>query len=688
MTHLDPTNPFAQRSTLPYELTPFTEVRTEHYLPAIEFGISERLAAFEALATNPEPATEQNVIHAWESAGRTLGRALTAFYHLQSADTTDELDDLEAVISPQLARLSDAIYQNRALFDRLTELAGRRDAGEVVLDEQSSYWLETHLRDFERAGVNLPEDAQERLRALNTRIAELQSSFGRIALAGSNAAGVQVTDESELAGWSEAAKDGARAAAAASGREGWLIELDSCTPQRSLPDSDDRGLRQRIHTAVVTRGLGPEHDTRQLVVELARARAERAALLGFPHHAEYVASDACSRSTAEVSAMLGKLAPAAVRNAEGEADELRGVLAGIDADATLEPWDWQYLAERVRAERFSLDANLLRPYLELERVLHEGVFAAATGLFGITFEPRPDLAGYNDEVRVWEVKDADGTGIGLYLGDYFTRPGKQGGAWMDALVDQNDLLGQRPVVSNNLNLIKPPGGQPALLVWDEVITLFHEFGHALHGLLSATRYPSQSGTATPRDFVEFPSQVNEMWALDAELLSRYAVHHQTGEPIPASWIDTMQNSQQFNQGYRTTEFLAAAILDQIWHTTPLADLPTSADEVEAFEQRGLAAAGIDFPLAPSRYRSTYFRHVFEGGYAAAYYSYIWSEVLDADTAAWFLSRGGLTRENGERYRRTLLAPGGSVDAMDTYRDFRGQDPELSHLLERRGLVVD
>ena len=688
MTVLDPANPFAQPSALPYELSPFADIRPEHYVPAIEAGMAERLAALDELAANHEPATEANVIEAWESSGQVLGRALSAFYNVQPADTTDELDAIDAEISPKLARFSDAVYQNRALFDRLTELASRRDACEVALDPQAAYWLETHLRDFERSGVHLPESEQQRLRDLNARIAELQSAFGRLALAGSNAAAVHVTDEAELAGWSAAAKDGAGAAAEAAGLEGWLIELDSCTPQRAMPDSDDRGLRRRIHAAVVGRGWSGEHDTRAILLELARARAERATLLGFVHHAEYVASDSCAKSSEAVAAMLGKLAPAAVRNARTEADELRAVLAGIDPTAEMEAADWQYLAERLRADRFNLDANLLRPYLELERVLHEGVFAAATGLFGITFVPRPDLQGYNPEVRVWEVKDADGTGIGLYLGDYFTRPGKQGGAWMNSIVEQNHLLGQRPVVTNNLNLIKPPAGQPTLLVWDEVVTLFHEFGHALHGLLSDTRFPSQSGTATPRDFVEFPSQVNEMWALDAGLLARYAVHHETGEPIPAEWIETMQNSQQFNQGFKTTEFLAAAILDQAWHTTPLEALPRDPEGVEEFEARALADAGIDFPLTPPRYRSTYFKHIFEGGYAAAYYSYVWSEVLDADTAAWFLDNGGLTRENGDRYRHKLLAPGGSVEAMDTYRDFRGQDPDIVHLLERRGLVVD
>lgn len=688
MTVLDPANPLARPSGLPYQLSPWAEIRPEHYLPALEAGMAERLAALEAVASNPEPATVENVIDAWESSGRVLARALSAFYNHKPADTNDALDAIDAEVAPKLARFADAIYQNRGLFERLVALDARRAAGEVVLDEQAGYWLETHLRDFERSGVHLPEAAQERLRELNARIAELQSAFDRLSLAGSNAAAVHVGDEAELAGWPASARAGARAAAEARGHDGWLIELDSCTPQYALVSSDDRELRRRIHTAAFTRGLAGEHDTRAVLLELAWARAERASVLGFPHHAEFVAAEACAGSSAAVAAMLARLAPAAVRNARAEADALRDVLAGLDPDAELEPWDWQYLTEKLRAERYSLDAEQLRPYLELERVLHEGVFAAASGLFGVTFVPRPDLAGYNADVRVWEVKDADGTGIGLYLGDFYTRASKQGGAWMNSVVDQNDLLGQRPVVTNNLNLVKPPAGQPTLLVWDEVITLFHEFGHALHGLFSETRYPSQSGTATPRDFVEFPSQVNEMWAVDPGLLGRYAVHHETREPIPAEWIERLRASQQFNEGFKTTEFLAAALLDQAWHTTPLADLPSSPDDVEAFEAAALAAAGVDFALTPTRYRSTYFKHIFEGGYSAAYYSYIWSEVLDADTEAWFLDNGGLTRENGERYRRRLLARGGSIDAMDAYRDFRGQDPDIVHLLQRRGLIVD
>jgi len=685
---LDASNPLAAPSSLPYELPDFSAIADTDYQPAIEAGMAEQLTELAALAADVEPASVENVIEAWEASGQLLGRALRAFYTKQPADTNPVLDDVDAAIAPQLAAHTDAIYLDRTLYDRVASLARRVEAGDVELDPASAYWLERKLQAFERNGVNLPEADQERLRALNSRIAELQSTFGREALAGLNAGAVLVTDESELDGLSEAEIAGARERASEQGHEaGWLIELDNTSGQRPLDVLKNRALRERIHRASVGRGLGGEHDTRGLVVELARLRAERAQLLGFVNHAAYVAADACARTGQAVWDLLTKLAPAAVANARAEAAEMEETWRRIEPTAPLAAWDWQYVAELLRTERYQLDATLLRPYLELERVLHDGVFAAANGLYGITFTERDDLGGYNDEVRVFEVADADGSPIGLFAADFYTRPGKQGGAWMNNMVDQNHLLDQQPVVMNNSNLVKPPAGEPTLMTWDDVVTLFHEFGHALHGLLSDTRYPSQSGTETPRDFVEYPSQVNEMWALDPDVLPRYAVHHATGEPMPSAWVETLRGSTLFQQGFKTTEYLGAALLDQVWHRTPLEELPTEADQVEDFERAALASVGLDFDLVPPRYRSTYFRHTFEGGYDAGYYSYIWSEVLDADTAAFMRANGGLQRENGERFRRHLLAKGGSVDAMDSFRDYRGQEPDLTHLLERRGLKV-
>ncbi len=682
---LDPANPLAQASKLPYELPDYDAVRDEHYQPAVEAGMAAQLAELAAIAANPEPATVANVIEAWEASGELFTRAVNAFYTKQPADTNDVLDAADAALAPQLAAHADAIFLDGALYERVAALDARVRAGEVELDPQSAYWLERRLLDFVRAGVNLPEADQERLRALNHRIAELQSAFGREALAGMNAAAVLVTDPAELDGLSEAEIEGAAERAAATGREGWLVELDNTSGQRPLDVLRHRGLRERLHRASVGRGLGGAHDTRPIIVEVARLRAERATLLGFETHAAYVAADGCARTGEAVWQLLTRLAPAAVANARAEAAEMAELWERLEPGAGLQPWDWQYVAEQLRTERYALDASLLRPYLELERVLHDGVFAAANGLFGITFTERTDLRGYNPEVRLFDVAEADGTPIGLFVADFHTRPGKQGGAWMNNLVDQNHLLGQLPVVCNNSNLVKPPAGQPTLMTWDDVITLFHEFGHALHGLLSDTRYRSQSGTETPRDFVEYPSQVNEMWAVDPQLLRRYAVHHATGEPMPAEWVETLRGSTLFQQGFKTTEYLGAALLDQVWHSTPLAELPTEPEQVEEFERAALASVGLDFELVPPRYRSGYFRHIFEGGYDAAYYAYLWSEVLDADTAAFITASGGLTRDNGERYRRRLLARGGSIDPMESFRDYRGQDPDLTHLLTRRGL---
>ena len=680
-------NPFAVRSTLPFELPDFAAITAEHYVPAFEQGMKEHLAELAAIASNPEPATAANVVDAWESAGQLLNRAVLAFFTVKPADTTPALDAIEEEMAPKLAQHSDAIYLDRALYDRLVALRQRADAGEVALDPQADYWLQRTTETFERAGVQLAEADQERLRDLNTRIAGLQTAFGREALAGMNAAAVWVEDRDELAGMSDAEVTAAQELAASHGRpDAWLIEIMNTSAQRPLDVLTNRALRERIYKASTSRGLGGEHDTRALVVELARLRAERATLLGFRNHADYVAAESCARSGDAVWERLTSLVPAVVENVAAEAAELRDLLARQEPGATLEPWDWQFLSEQVRTERYALDAGQLRPYLELENVLHDGVFAAATGLFGITFTERADLVGHTSEARVFEVDDADGTPLGLFSADFYTRDSKQGGAWMNNIVDQNHLLGQRPVVTNNSNLVKPPAGEPTLMTWDDVVTLFHEFGHALHGLLADSRYPSKSGPNTPRDFVEYPSQVNEMWALYPDLLRTFARHVTTGEPIPPEWVDTLVGSTLFQQGFKTAEYLAAALLDQVWHRTPLDELPTDPEQVEEFERQALESVGLALPLVPPRYRSCYFRHTFEGGYDAGYYSYIWSEVMDADTAAWITESGGLTRENGERYRRKLLAPGGSVDVMETYRDYRGQDPDIRHLLERRGLL--
>lgn len=689
---LDPANPFAAPSALPYELPDYAAVREEHYLPALRAAMAAQRAAVEAIAADPAPPTVANTLEALERSGQALSRVGHAFFNQVSADATPGLEEIQETVAPELAAHHDAIYMDTRLYARARALQDAADAGELTLQPDAAWLLRTLLVDFRRSGVELDAEQQARLRDLNARLTSLEAAFGRKLLAGANAASVLVTDPADLEGLSDDAVAGAAAAAAARGHEGaWLLEMQLPTQQGVLSSLARREVRERVQRASEGRGAGgDEHDTRATVLETVRLRAERARLLGYEHHAAYVAEDATAKTTEAVQAMLSRLAPAAVANARREAADLQTALRADVPDADLRASDWSFYAERVRKDRFALDDALLRPYLELEKVVHDGVFRAATLLYGISFTERTDLVGYHPDVRVFEVFDAEtpgapGEGTGLFLADWYTREAKRGGAWMNNLVDQNHLLGQRPVVVNNLNIVKPPAGEPTLLRWDEVITLFHEFGHALHGLFSDVRYPSQSGTDVPRDFVEYPSQVNEMWAWEPEILRSYAVHHVTGEPMPSAWVDTMLASRQFNEGFATTEYLAAALLDQAWHRLGPDEVPASVDDVVPFEVAALEAAGVAFAPVPPRYRTTYYNHVFGGGYAAGYYSYIWSEVLDADTVEWYGENGGLRRENGERFRRALLARGGSQDPLVSFRELRGRDADIAPLLSRRGL---
>lgn len=685
---LDADNPFAAPSSLPYGLPDFAAIREEHHRPALLAGMAEQRAEVEAIAASTDAPTVENTLDALERSGRLLHRAAIVFFNQSSADSTPALEALEEEVAPLLAAHSDAIYLDRRLFARLEALRAAAEAGDLELAPDTAWLLHRQHTQFVRAGVRLDDAAQARLRELNAEITRLETVFGRLLLAETNDSAVLVTDEAELAGLPEDARAAAVEAAARRGHEGaWLIDLILPTQQPALAQLTDRALRERLHTASVRRGgRGGANDTRATLLSLARLRAERARLLGYEHHAAYIAEDATAKTPEAVADILGRLAPAAVANARAEAADLEEALRRDVPGATLEAWDWAYYAEQVRKERRSLDDSSLRPYLELDRVLHDGVFRAAGDLYGLTFTERPDLVGYHPDVRVFEVTDADGSGLGLFLGDYWTRDSKRGGAWMNNLVDQSTLLGEAPVVVNNLNIPKPPAGQPTLLTWDEVITLFHEFGHALHGLFSAVRYPSQSGTDVPRDFVEYPSQVNEMWAWEPSVLRAYAVHHVTGEPMPQEWVDTLIAARQDGEGFATTEYLAAALLDQAWYRLAPEDVPTDVEEVVPFEAAALERAGIAFAPVPPRYRTTYFNHVFGGGYSAGYYSYIWSEVLDADTVTWFEENGGLRRENGDTFRATLLSRGGSVDPMQAFRDLRGRDPEIAPLLARRGLT--
>ena len=686
------TNPLLAPSTLPFSLPDYAAITDAHVREALEAGMEQHLAELEELAADTAPATVENVLHAWERSGATLDRTLSAFWVARSADTNPERDAIMAEFSPRLAAHTDAIMLHPGLYARLRQLEERAGAGEVELDEQDAFNLSERVRSYARGGIDLPAGQQARLRELNAELATLSTQFDTALTAGRNAAAVHVTDEAELAGLSEDDRARLREAARAVGVDGWLVPVVNTSGQPLLDSLEDRGLRERLYRASVGRGMGgpdPEHDTRDTLVRIARLRAERALLLGYPHHAAYAHEVTCARTTDAVNGILARLTPGVVELTDREATALEARLHTLEPGATLQPWDWQFLAAREVAET-SFDPDHLTPYLEFERVLQEGVLAAATALYGITFTERPELVGYTDQARVFEVREEDGSVLGAVVLDPYTRPTKKGGAWMTSIVAQSHLLDDQPLVTNTCNVPPPAPGSPSLMTWDNVITLFHEFGHDLHGLLSDVRYPSRSGTSVPRDFVEFPSQVNEIWAWEPSLIQRYAVHHETGEPLPAEELDALVASRQ-ESGRDTLELLAAMLLDQAWHQTPLEELPEDGSGVEAFEAAALEGAGAGHPLVPPRYRSAYFHHIFGGGYAAGYYSYLWSEVMDADTVAWFREQatqdqpGGMTRAAGERFRRELLGRGGSIEAMESYRRFRGGEPDVRHLLVRLGL---
>ena len=681
-------NPFLGESALPYRLPPFDRIEDAHYRPAFEQGMAEHLAEVEALAGSAEAPTFENTIVALERSGRLLDRVARTFFSLASADTNDEINAIRAEMAPKLAAHGDAVRLNADLFRRVEAVHEARN--ESGLSPEEIRLVERHLRDFARAGARLSETEKERMREINAELASLSAAFSDNTLDEVNASAIEVATAAELAGLSAGEIAAAAEAAKERDKEGsHVLALLNTSGQPPLASLEDRALRQRIMEASLARGSsGGEHDNREIIVRIAALRAERAALLGYPNHAAFVLEEQTAQTLEAVDERLSGLTPAAVANARREAQALEELARSEGADlgesGEIAAWDWSYYTEKLRAQRFDFDASQLKPYFELNGVLENGVFHAATGLFGLRFEERPELPVYQEEVRTWEVFEEDGTPLGLFLGDFYARPSKRGGAWMNAYVPQSDLLGTKPVVANHLNIPKPPAGEPTLLTFDEVITLFHEFGHALHGLFSAVRYPTFSGTSVPRDFVEYPSQVNEMWATWPEVLKNYAVHHETGEPIPQDLLERVLSARTFNQGFATTEYLAATLLDLAWHRLTADEVP-EASEVVAFEESALEAAGAAFGPVPPRYRSTYFSHIWSSGYSAGYYSYIWSEVLDADSVEWFRENGGLTRENGDHFRRALLSKGGSVEAMDLYRAFRGRDAEVEPLLKRRGL---
>jgi peptidyl-dipeptidase Dcp len=681
-------NPFLEPSSLPYGMPPFADIREEHFRPAFQAGIAEHLAEVQAIAGSAEPPTFENTLVALERSGRVLDRVGHVFFTLSSADSSPSTRELDAEIAPELAAHEDAIRLDSALYARIRAVHdARHDSG---LDAESVYLVERYLAEFTVAGAGLDDAAKDRLRDLNRRLSTLTTRFESNLLEDTNDLAVVVEDPAELDGLGAGAVAAAAQAAADRGLDGaHLITLVLPTGHPYLSQLTDRGLRQRIMEASLARGArGNAYDNRPLVLEITRLRAERAALLGFPSHAAAVTADQTARTPEAVADMLGRLAPAAARNARAEAVELQRVIDRTQEELgeptfELAAWDWAFYSEKVRTERYDVDTERMRPYLESERVLQDGVFRAATLLYGVTFSERPDIVSYHPDARVFEVRDEDGSPVGLYVLDLHTRDSKRGGAWMNPLISQSDLLDTPTVVLNNLNVPKPPAGQPTLLSYDETNTLFHEFGHALHGLFARVTYPRFAGTNVFRDFVEFPSQVNEMWMLWPEILASYAVHHETGERMPDELVAAVQASSAFNEGFLTSEYLGAALLDQAWHRIGVDDV---VEDVDAFQADALASVGLDGSAVLPRYASSYFQHTFAGGYDAGYYSYIWSEVLDADTVEWFHENGGLTRANGDRFRSRLLGVGGSKDPLEAYRDFRGRDAVIEPLLERRGLA--
>jgi peptidyl-dipeptidase Dcp len=672
---LDPVsaNPFLVPSPLPLGYPDLDAIGEEHFEPAFEAGMAEQRAEVDAITADPGPATFANTLVALERSGRTLRRVSAVFFTLVSSCSTPGIREIEAAVAPKLAAHADAITLDPVLFARIEALFQARD--ELGLDPESYRLLERYHRDAVRAGARLGAAEQDRLRALNAELSALSTEFGSRLLAEANDSAVHVTDVAELDGLSPDAISAAATAAQGRGLDGYLITMVLPTGQPVLAALTHRDLRRRVHEASVSRGSrGGAHDTRDIVRRMAGLRAERARLLGHPHHASWVVEDGTAGSVEALDAVLGELAPVAAQNARAEAAELAEV-----AGHPIEPWDRAFYAERVRRERFDLDAEALRPYFELDRVLHDGVFRAAELLYGLRFAERDDLPRHHPDVRIFDVVDGPEQ-LGLFVADFYARDAKRGGAWMNSFVGQSHLLGTRPVVLNTLNIAKPAEGEPTLLTLDDVRTMFHEFGHALHGLFSDVRYPSFAGTSVPRDFVEYPSQVNEMWLDHPEILPGYARHHATGEPLAPAAVARLIEARAHGEGFATTEYLAATLLDQAWHRLEPGQRVT---DVPGFEAEAIAAAGLDVPSAPPRYRSTYFNHVFGGAYSAAYYSYIWSEVLDADTVQWFTENGGLDRATGDRFRRGLLALGGSVDPMTAYRGFRGRDPDITPLLSRR-----
>ena len=676
-------NPFYTESSLYMKYPDFDEIKNENYTPAFEKGMADHMAEIDAIAERADSPTLENTIIAMEKSGALLDRVATVFFALISANTNDEMEKIRSEMAPKLSAHSDQILLNGKLFHRVKTIYEQRD--QLGLDAESKRLVEKYYTDFIRSGANLSNEEKESLKKINGEIAVLQTTFSQNVLKEVNALAVVVDSKDELDGLSDAAIEAAANEAKSRELDGkYVLTLRNTSGQPPMASLTNRALRERIHKTSLSRGSrDSDFDNRYILANVIKLRAERAQLMGYNNHAAYSLENQTAQTPKAVNERLSSLAPKAVANANKEATDLQKMIDAEDGSFKLASWDWDFYTEKVRADRYNFDASQLKPYFEMDNVLQNGVFYAATQLFGITFKERFDLPVYQEDIRVFQVFNEDGSVLALFIFDGYARSSKRGGAWMNAYVSQSKLKGNKPVIANHLNVVKPPKGEPTLMSFDEVITTFHEFGHALHGMFSDVNYPYFAGTSVPRDFVEYPSQVNEMWAIWPEVLKNYAVHHETGKPMPKELLDKVLATQKFNQGFSTTEYLAASLLDQALHQLSPDQVPTG-EEIIAFEADALKTAGVAMDVIPPRYRSTYFSHII-GGYSAGYYSYIWSEVLDADTVEWFKENGGLKRENGDHFRKTLLSRGGSKDALKIFKDFRGAEPNIQPLLDRRGL---
>ena len=676
-------NPFYSESDLYMKFPPFDKIKNEHYLPAFEKGIKEHIIEIGTIANNDQDPTFNNTIIAMETSGQLLDRVSTVFFSLTSAHTNDDMEKIRSEMAPKLSAHSDQILLNGPLFNRISQLYDQRY--KLGLDSEGIRLIEKYYIDFVRSGAKLSSEEKEKLKSINGEIAVLQTNFSQNILKEVNALAVVVDSRDELDGLTDSAIEAAANEANSRGLDGkYVIALKNTSGQPSMSSLTNRDLREKIHKTSLSRGSrGGEFDNRENLSKVIKLRAQRAQLMGYSNHAAYRLESQTAQTPKAVNERLSSLAPKALSNAKKEAADLQKMIDAEGGGFQLASWDWDYYTEKVRADRYSFDTSQLKPYFEMDNVLQNGVFFAANQLFGISFKERFDFPVYQDDVRVFEVFNEDGSTLALFIYDGYARSSKSGGAWMNAYVSQSKLKGNLPVVANHQNVVKPSEGEPTLLSFDEVITMFHEFGHALHGMFSNVNYPYFSGTSVPRDFVEYPSQVNEMWAVWPSVLKNYAVHYKTNEAMPKALLDKVLATQKFNQGFSTTEYLASSILDQSLHQLTPEQVPEAGDLI-TFEADALKTAGIAFEAVPPRYRSTYFSHII-GGYSAGYYSYIWSEVLDADTVEWFKENGGLKRENGEHFRKTLLSRGGSQDALTIFKDFRGAEPNIQPLLERKGL---